>query len=138
MNILAEDWPKAPLKGVLVASVIFLTILPSLGLVWHRVLPEHTHIFLEVARSEADEVVPGTPSPDGVGLCLDCTTPALVSGVVHLPGTNGFEVLGLVAALELTVLGFVLPVIPERVVALPFLYRSPSVPPLDRPPIAGA
>lgn len=134
MKTQADDWPKAPLNGVLIASVIFLTFLPSLGWAWHRVLPEHTHVYIGVSHLDGDEMMPAAPSPDDAGLCLDCKTPAPSSGIAHLLGADGLQVLGVAATLELTFLRFLPPDFSERVVSLPFLYRSPIVSPPDPPP----
>jgi hypothetical protein len=130
----ADDWPKAPLNGVLIASILFLTLLPSLGWVWHRVLPEHTHVFLQVTHSDADEILPAVPAPDSPDPCLDCTTPQMSSGIAHLPSTLGLQVLGVVATLGVTFLSFIPPALPERVIFPPFFYRSPILFPPDPPP----
>ena len=134
MKTRADDWPKAPLNGVLMASIVFLTLLPSLGWAWHRVLPEHTHVFLQAMHSDEDEIVPAAPSPDGPDPCLDCTTPQMSAGIEHLPSTLGLQVLGVVATLGAISLSFVPPAFPERINTPSFSYRSPILFPPDPPP----
>lgn len=134
MKTLADDWPKALLNGVLVGAILFLSILPALGWAWHRVLPEHTHVFIGATHSDADEILPAALSPDDPGLCLDCTTPQMSSGIVHLPSAFGLQVLGVVATLGVIFLCFVPPAFPERVIFPPFLYQSPILLLLDPPP----
>ena len=134
MNTRADDWPIAPLNGVLIASILFLTLLPSLGWAWHRVLPEHTHVFLQVVHSDEDEILPAAPSPDLPDPCSDCTTPQLSSGVEHLPSTLGLQVLGMIASLGVLFVCFVPPAFPERVLLPMYSYRSPTMFPPDPPP----
>ena len=137
MNTQADDWPKEPLNGVLIASVIFLSILPSLGWAWHSVLPEHTHVFVGIRHSDADEVLAAAPAPSDLGACLNCATPQLTPGLEHLPTNDGVQILGF-AALGLILACFVPPAYEERLVLLPFLYRSPVQAPPDPPPNVAA
>ena len=136
MNTRADDWPIAPLNGVLIVSILFLTLLPSLGWAWHRVLPEHTHVFLQVAHSDEDETLPDAPSSEAPDPCSDCTTPQMSSGVEHLPSSLGLQVLGAVATLGVIFLSFVPAGFQERVVFPSFNYRSPTLFPPDPPPNA--
>ncbi len=138
MKTLADDWPKALLNGVLVGAILFLSILPALGWAWHRVLPEHTHVFVGVAHSDDEEIVPTSPAADEPAPCLDCTTPQISSGIAHIPSSLGLQVLGVAATLGAIFLSIVPPDFLEHVVFPPFLYRSPIVLPLDPPPNTSA
>jgi hypothetical protein len=134
----ADDWPQAPLNGVLIVSIVFLTLLPALGWAWHRVLPEHTHVFLQAVHSDEDEIVPAAPMPEGPDPCLVCTTPQMSSGIEHLPSTLGLQVLGIVASLGVMLLSFVPPAFQERVILSAFSYQSPIFFPPDPPPNAAS
>ena len=137
MKTSADDWPKAPLNGVLIGSILFLSFLPALGWAWHSVLPEHMHIFLGKAHLVDEEIVPTTPTPDVPAPCLDCTTPQISSGIVHIPNSVGLLVLGMVATLGAIFLSFIAADFLEPVVFPSFLYRSPIVLPPDPPPNTG-
>ena len=134
MKTRTDDWSTAPLSAVLIYSILFLTILPSLGWAWHRVLPEHTHVYIGVTHSDTDEILPALPTPDDPPPCLDCKTPQLRSGLVHLPDPQGLQVLGVAASVGVLFFHFVPPAFPERAVISPFLYRPPVVLPPDPPP----
>jgi hypothetical protein len=134
MNTPADDWPNAPLNGVLISAILFLSFLPALGWAWHSVLPEHTHVFLGVAHLDDDEILPASPTPDEPAPCVDCKTPQMSSGVAHIPSSVGLQVLGMAATSGAIFLSFVPTDFLEPVVFPPSLYRSPIVLPLDPPP----
>jgi len=134
----ADDWPKTLLNGVLVGSILFLTVLPSLGWAWHRVLPEHTHVFIGEAHSHVDEVLPAETVPDEApSFCSGCSGTQIGAGIEHLPGNAGVQVLGI--ALELGMLMFVLrpPAFSDQVIKSRVFYRSPALLLLDPPPNRG-
>jgi hypothetical protein len=134
MKTSADDWPHAPLNGVLIASIVFLTLLPSLGWAWHRVLPEHTHVFVGVAHSDEEEIVATSPAADELAPCVDCGGTQIRSGLLHLPDATGLQVLGVAAILGALFLGFLPPALPEPIVISPSLYRSPNLLFPDPPP----
>ena len=134
MKTRTDDWSTAPLNAVLIYSILFLTILPSLGWAWHRVLPEHTHVYIGVIHSDTDEILPALPKPEVPPPCLDCKIPQMRSGLVHLPDPQGLQVLGVAASVGALLSHFVPPIFPERVVIFPFLYRPPVLLPPDPPP----
>jgi hypothetical protein len=130
----ADDWPKAPLNGVLMIAVLFLSMLPALGWAWHRVLPEHIHVYIGYAHSDVDEIVPAAPASNDLDLCLNCKGAQITSGLAHFADPNGLQVLGVVGILGALFLGFVHRAFPETMTTPPYLYRSPILLLPDPPP----
>jgi hypothetical protein len=129
----ADDWPKALLNGVMLGAIMFLSVLPALGWAWHRVLPEHMHIYIGTAHSDADEIVPAQLVLDDVGECLNCQGTRISSGVEHLPGNSGLQVLG-IAAIDLTPFALELPSFSDQVILPQPFYLPPVLLPSDPPP----
>lgn len=134
MRYLADEWPKL-LTGILVGAICFLTVLPSLGWAWHRVLPEHTHVILNPYQVTADtdsyahSIIIHNPE-----ICSDCAT-QISSGVIHLPGTVGWQVVG-IALIVLTTLPWGCPVgFTYRVILQNNFYQSPLLANPNPPPI---
>lgn len=131
---MADDWPKALLNGTLIGAILFLSLLPSLGWAWHRVLPEHTHVFIGAVHSHEDEIAPASPMPDEEqSLCSNCSGTQIGSGVVHLPSNSGLQVVG-VAALGVLLLAIAPPSLPERIITATLSYQPPALFPPDPPP----
>ncbi len=135
MRTLADDWPKA-LRGILVGAIFFLSILPSFGWAWHRVLPEHQHVFFGAPADDgSDDLIsaPDTSVSDPV-LCGACAGTQIHSGLVHLPGFLGAQILGI--AVSVAALFWIRrsPEISTRVISTQLLYHSPVLSPLDPPP----
>jgi hypothetical protein len=131
----ADDWPKALLNGVLVGAILFLSILPALGWAWHRVLPEHMHVFVGVAHSDEDEILPPSTPDASSSLCSNCSGTQIGPGIVHLPGNAGLQVLDM-AALSALHWVFAPPSLAERIGIPTIFYRPPLIFPPDPPPNA--
>lgn len=134
MKTRADDWSIALLNVVLAGAISFLSVLPALGWAWHRVLPEHTHVYIGIAHSDADEILPAAPVTDDLDLCLNCKGTQIRSGLAHLPDPNGLQVVGVVGILGTLFLGFFHPAFPETITISPYLYRSPILLLPDPPP----
>jgi hypothetical protein len=134
-DILADDRLKTLLNGVFIGSILFLSLLPALGWAWHRVLPQHTHVFFGIIQpSGDDEILPALPALNEPVLCSNCQGTQIESGVVHLPSSLGLQVLGMAGTLAVFFLLGVLPMLSERVMFPPFLYCSPTLVKLNPPP----
>lgn len=132
----ADDWPKALLNGVLVGAIVFLSVLPALGWAWHRVVPEHTHVFVGESHSHVDEVLPANALPDEEqSFCSNCSGTQIGAGIVHLPGNAGLQVLG-AAALGALLWILAPPSLSERMNIPIVFYRPPLIFPPDPPPNA--
>jgi hypothetical protein len=133
----AFPWRKAA-NGALLGAILFLTILPYFGWAWHRVLPEHDHVFFGAPHSETtDEIASAAPSsanePD---LCTICTGTQISSGVVHLPGSIAAQVLS-VAVSPAALFSIRIPQeLSIRVVLFSAFYHPPFLVPLDPPPMS--
>ncbi len=133
---MAFPWRKAA-NGVLLGAILFLTILPYFGWAWHRVLPEHDHVFFGAPHSEtADDITPAASSsvqePD---LCTNCTRTQIGSGVVHLPGSIAAQVLSLGVS-PAALFSIRMPAeLSARVILFSVLYHAPFLSPLDPPPM---
>ncbi len=128
---------RKTLNVLFIHGLLLLTVLPSLGWVWHRVLPEHTHVFIGVQgtpHSDADELLPTAPASADLGACLNCSGAQIRSGLVHLPSSAGLQVLGIFVTLRALSLLVVPPAFAEGVTVLPLLYQSPVVRSPDPPP----
>lgn len=109
----------------LAGAVIFLSLLPSLGWIWHSVLPEHQHIYGGTQREDYRVPQAFTAS--------DCAECAAGETTLHLPGLGAFQI----AAVALCInLAFYLPIpneiitrvfVPSLDLATPFIPRH--VPP---------
>ena len=133
-NTRADDRPNAPLNGVLVISILFLSVLPAFGWAWHRVLPEHTHVYIGTVHSEIDEIEPALPMPAGLDPCLNCKGAQITSGLAHLADPIGLQVIGIAVLLGALFLGFFHPAFPETMITSPYFYRSPTLLLPDPPP----
>ena len=134
-DILADDRLKTLLNGVFISSILFLSFLPALGWAWHRVLPQHTHVFFGIIQpSDDDEILPAPSALDQPALCSNCQGTQIESGVAHLPSSLGLQVMGMAGTLAVFFLLGVLPILSERVLFPPFLYCSPTLVRLDPPP----
>jgi hypothetical protein len=130
------DWSGVLLNGMLVGALIFLSALPALGWAWHRVLPEHTHVFIGERHSHVDEVLPANALPDEEqSACPNCTDTQISAGIVHSPSNAGLQVLG-IAALGLTLSVCPPPGFSEHVILPIILFQSPPLLLLDPPPNA--
>lgn len=131
----AEGWRKA-LCGVLLSAIIFLTLLPYFGRVWHRVLPEHSHVFLGTARATEQDTFPETIQNDQQD--FSTLDPAFANtAIVHLPDpTLALQIFAI--AIGLLALPFISapPGFSSRVVSSFLFYKSPSLPLPDPPPNA--
>ncbi len=133
-RITADDWPNALLNGALVGALVFLSVLPAFGWAWHRVLPEHTHVFIGAAHTHVDEVSPAQVMPDEEqSFCSSCPGTQIGAGIVHLPGNSGLQVLG-AAALGALLWIFAPPSLSERINIPIVFYRPPLLFPPDPPP----
>lgn len=129
MRFFAGELPKA-LNSALVGGIIFLTMLPCAGLaVWHDVLPEHTHIFLNPAQ--------GAPfdsrllyDPDA---CMPHPESQACSSILHIPAFSGL----LVALAIVVIPSFLSELLPDfstRVIFPHISFHSPELPLPDPPP----
>lgn len=119
--------------GALTLSVLFLSLLPSLGQAWHRVLPEHTHWYVNNALAN-DAPVEYLARANARGECLDCDPLAPNAFILHLPDPSGtIQILAMAAALSAPSIAFYPPPFFRRVV-LPLLVLSNPHLPLDDPP----
>ena len=133
MRFQADDWPTAPISGALLVSVLFLSVLPSFGVVWHSVLPEHTHVFLRIQRPPA-QILPALPLLDAPVVSSDRQGPTDDTGVIHLPNAMGSQIVGIVVSQSASLLLVVPRAVSKAVVIPPLLYQSPSLRQLDPPP----
>ena len=110
----------------LAGAVSFLSLLPSLGWIWHRVLPEHEHLF--VGTVHEDLRVPSTFVADDCGECAPGET------LLHLPGLGAFQIAALAMCTTQTLR---LPIPHEtitRVLAQFLNLTAPLIPQLCPPP----
>lgn len=141
MRFLADEWPKA-LESILVGAIIVFTLLPALGWIWHSVLPEHSHVFLNPSLATAKEVLPDDDRDQNSvsaftqdsNACTDCATTQLGSGVVHLPSFDGLQIFLVVVASATRLVITRSPDFITRVVFPRILFLSPILPLLDPPP----
>ena len=126
---------RTTLNVLFIHGILLLTVLPSLGWAWHRVLPEHTHVFFGIIQhSDDDEILPAASTLNDLALCSNCRGTQIESGVVHLPSSLGLQVLGMAASPAVFFLLGVPPMLSEGVMFPPFLYCSPTLVKLDPPP----
>ena len=91
MNIRTDEWSTPLLNGVLICAILFYASLPFLGLdTWHRVIPEHDHLFISADHHHDltppnDQILPSTPARD----CVSCNSTQLGINVIHLPNPTG-------------------------------------------------
>lgn len=134
----ADDWLKMLLNGVLAGSILFLTVLPSLGWAWHRVFPEHMHAFIGAAHSDVDEILPpSTPPDEAPNFCSNCTGTQIGSGIAHLPGNAGLQVLGMAFQVDTLMFVLALPDFSDRIMEYRVLFRFPVLLLPDPPPNRG-
>ncbi len=137
MRRLALSWRRAA-NGVLLFAVLFLTILPYFGWAWHRVLPEHDHVFFGAPHEDAGEdIVPATPpaasEPDP---CNPCTQTQIGAGLIHLPGSMAAQILSL-AVSPAALFSIRIPAdLSTRIIHFAALYHAPFLSPLDPPPMS--
>jgi len=112
--------------AVLVGAVIFLSLLPSLGWIWHRVLPEHQHIFVGTLRED----LPVSPA----FVASDCTDCIPGETVLHLPGLGAFQIAATAMSLMLTLCLPIPNEIISRLVPHTRNFSIPFLPRLDPPP----
>lgn len=122
MNRRIIVWQKITHAGI-AAAIIFLSLLPTLGWTWHRVLPEHDHWLIGARHTDAPL------APDD---CIGCTTSGETT--LHLPSSIAIQIaaiaIGIASAISLSVPdGFA-----ARVDAPLFRSTSPNLPRLDPPP----
>ncbi len=132
----ADDWRKA-LCGVLLGAIIFLTLLPYFGRAWHRVLPEHSHVFLGAARPLEQDVLPEDIQNDQQDFSTADDAAFTNTTVIHLPDpTLALQIFAI--AIGLIALPFISapPGFSSRVALPCLLYQSPSLPLPDPPPNA--
>jgi hypothetical protein len=132
MKMTAFQWRKA-VGGLLLCAVLFLTLLPSLGWTWHRVLPEHEHVYVARPPIDDDEIAPTTQVMSEQEDCLDCTQTQIRTGTIHLPGL-GMQVLGVVANLVDFASITIPPDFTTRVNIYLAFYSPPTLVLLDPPP----
>jgi hypothetical protein len=128
-------WRKAA-YAVLLGAILFLTILPYFGFAWHRVLPEHTHLYFGAPHDDsADEpqltATASTVQPD---MPPTGTETQMRSGVLHLPDEVIAQILSLAIGAAALFALCLPPDFPRRLLPLLPLYRNPIVSPLDPPP----
>jgi hypothetical protein len=130
----AFRWRKA-VCSLLLSAIFLLNLLPWFGWTWHRVLPEHMHLFIGHGLARDEEMVPVPPPGERVvDPCLNCGAPQISSVVLHLPDGLTLQIAG-IALVAAAVFAFVAPigfqtdVIPEQI-----LYQSPILPLVDPPP----
>ncbi len=128
----AFRWRKAVLFTLL-SAIFLLNFLPWLGWTWHRVLPEHDHVFLgRVSQHEDEELAP--PAIEAAQVCTDCLETRIESGVVHLPAGIALQLLALAMSLSTV---FILTFdfsLTSRVSEPTLLYLPPCLAPADPPP----
>lgn len=121
-RIIAQKLSCALLAG----AVVWLSLLPSLGWIWHSVLPEHQHIYGETQREDY-RVLESTAA----GGCDEC---APGETVFHLPGLGAFQIAAVALCLDLA---FFLPIpneITTRVIGPILDLSRPFTPRLEPPP----
>jgi hypothetical protein len=111
------------LQVVLLMAILFYLLLPNFGWAWHRVLPEHVHIFI------------GTGDHHALAPLPDCDAGAPDPNFIHLPSSSAsLSAFAIVVCLFAI---FVLPIPAEfsfRVRDLVFCMLAPILPPPDPPP----
>ena len=133
MKHLADDWPKALLDGVMVSAIIFLALLPYFGRAWHRVLPEHGHLFVGTGSGLEQDILSGLISITRQGAQFDPGDP--VAAVIHLPDPTGtLQVFTVAIVLTGTLFIFVSTGFSSRVIPSPICYTPALIPPPDPPP----
>ena len=113
--------PKRFCLAALASAVIFLSLLPGLGWVWHRVLPEHQHWLVGAAHGEPISAE-----------CAECAGDGAAR--LHLPDFSGFPVIILVIGPGLVLEILIADEFSRRVAALSFILSSPDLPRFDPPP----
>ncbi|MBI3913923.1 MAG: hypothetical protein HY327_07025 [Chloroflexi bacterium] len=118
----------------LFAALLFLSALPLFGRAWHRVLPEHAHLFFSASARAADDLF----ANDSVPLS-NFSAPRLTANskqiTLHLPDPAlSFQFLSLAIGL-FAGFAFVQPrEIFLRLPALVYLYQPPYLALLNPPP----
>jgi hypothetical protein len=133
----AFPWRRVA-NGVLLGAILFLTILPYFGWAWHRVLPEHDHVFIGAPHDDSgEEIAPAAPSPaQEPDPCTNCTGTQISSGVLHLPGSIAAQILSL-AVNPAALLSIRMPAdLFTRVILFSVLYHTPFLSPVDPPPMS--
>ncbi len=131
------DRSRKALYSILLGSILFLTLLPYFGRVWHRVLPEHSHVFLGTARALEQDTWPEIIQNDQQDFSAFGDTAFADTAIVHLPDpTLALQIFAV--AIGLIALPFISapPGFSSRVVSPSLFYKSPSLPLPDPPPNA--
>ncbi len=81
--------------AALVGAVLFLSLLPSLGWAWHRVLPEHEHWFVGAFHDD----VPLAKNISALADCAECSPTENGASVVHAPSFSAIQVLAIAMGL---------------------------------------
>lgn len=119
-------WENFPQAG-LAAAVIFLSLLPALGWTWHRVLPEHEHLFIGTSHDDAQ-----VDAHSGENDCAGCSSSS--GSRLHVYSSNAIQVAAI--AIEFApAISLAVPETPSARVDAPcFRLTSPDLPRLDPPP----
>ncbi len=116
----------------LVGAVSFLSLLPSLGWAWHRVLPEHEHWFIgafhEDSRGDLDAIA--------LRDCSDCSFTTRGSAILHTPTFSALQILAIAMGLVAGTFISIPDSNPERVFSQSPNLHSLFLPLLDPPPKA--
>lgn len=113
---------QSVLQVILLIAILFYLLLPNFGWAWHRVLPEHIHIFVGAGDHPA-------PVPDH-----ECAT-SPDPNFIHLPSSSAS-----LSAFAVVVCLFAIFIIPTpsefsfRVHDLAFCMIAPDLTPPDPPP----
>ncbi len=129
----AFRWRKA-VYFLLLSAILLLNLLPWFGWTWHRVLPEHTHLFVGNASEQGDEVLVSPRPSDSPDPCAKCPQTRIESGVVHLPAELALQLFALAISISVC---FVLVLNLGRASRLferTWLYRPPFLASPDPPP----
>jgi hypothetical protein len=95
----AFRWRKA-VYLILLSAIFLLNLLPWFGWTWHRVLPEHTHLFIGNASEHGDEMLVAPRPVDTAEACANCAEIRVESGILHLPAGIALQLLGLAVGIS--------------------------------------
>lgn len=123
-------------QGVLLAPLLVYLLLPLFGTVWHDVVPEHDHLFLNQPDAP-DTITNVATGDDSAAPCTVCDLVTPGRTVVHAYNpASAVQMFGIALGLGASLV-LIVPPGPSTRVTLPALFlQAARLAPLDPPPTA--
>ena len=119
----------------LLIAILFLSLLPYFGTAWHRVLPEHSHLFIGSTQKIQQDILPAAISQSEADAQFDVGD--LGASVIHTPDPAiAFQFFAYAIALIALPFIFVRNGFSFRLLSPSLFYSPPLIPPPDPPPTA--